>query len=716
MPAKPVRVPGVFKKPVPQKKFEKGYVKYIEHPQDKKFFIECFEQQDDTYVIRSNLTKDNVKRLNGILKWVKRNKKGPIKVVPIIFAAAVTAAVIIFFTVFANPLLGSALESALEAIFEGKSDVHNFRLSVLKFRVNIGGITVANRDAPMTNLFELGSTTISLKPEAVLRGKVYIEDISANDIKFGTARKTSGALPERPKKEKKKKEKAVNDGPPMIDFANFDAMALLNQEYDKLSTPKLYDEAIEAYNTILAKWEGQVDNAKKKAEELQKASQPLLSMNAASFNVRDVEAITKTVQDITTMVNTAQSAADDATKMISGIETDINMARQLEQNARNALNDDINHLKSYLDLGGGAAFSALEPFIRDMLSDTAEQYVDYGLRAMEALEKIKELSAASASKPKEEKPKKVKKIAFKGRDVPYPVVSYPQFYLGTFKSDITQGSWKGAFDLSDVSSDPNLTNKPVSLTVDVTEVSGSLRRQVSFNGKADFRNNPPEKFNAIVDGTGFPVSLGNQLSQAGINGFSGNAAFNVFLAGYGDGGVSGGGGVKLIDARLIDPKGTIAEAAAVAVQEAKTIDLGVQYIHHIGKNDEFKVTTNIADLIAQVLKRTAEAYAKKAMDDIEKALRDKINQYIDGKFVSKDELDLLFRSARGDKAALDQVKNSLTNKKNEFEQKIRGAADEAVQQAKEEATRQAEQAAKDALKGQTPSLPSLPSGGIKKLW
>ncbi|MDR0708890.1 MAG: hypothetical protein LBF77_02355, partial [Spirochaetaceae bacterium] len=94
-----------------------------------------------------------------------------------------------------------------------------------------------------------------------------------------------------------------------------------------------------------------------------------------------------------------------------------------------------------------------------------------------------------------------------------------------------------------------------------------------------------------------------------------------------------------------------------------------------------------------------------------------IAQYIDGKFVSKEDLDTLFRIARGDKSAVDQLKNSLENKKNEFERKIRSAASEAVDQAKEEARQQAEQAVQDVLRGktptlQTPSLPSLP-GGLK---
>jgi len=703
---KPAKAPGSLRKPIKEKRFEKHFIKYIEHPGDRQFFAACFDKKEDKYVIRNNLTKDDVKKLKDLLKWMKNNRKGAIKIVPLAFAGSVIAALVIFFTVFANPLLGRALEKGLETIFEAKSDVRNFRLSLFRFRIAIGSITVANRDSPMKNLFQMGRTEIRLKPEAVLRGKIYIEEIRADTIRFGTARTVSGALPAKPPKAKKEKPKS--DEPPLIDLQNFNAMALLEREYDKLKTPKLYDAAIAAYNETFTKWQGQADQTKERISELRTNVQPILNLNVN--NIRDIETVTRTVQDINAMVTSVQSATDDVTKMVNGVEADINNARQLEQNARTSLTDDINHLKSYLDLGSGAAFAALEPSIREILSDTAEQYVEYGLRALETFEKLK---AQSEAKPKTEKPKKEPKVVFKGRDVNFPLRAYPKFFLGILASDFTLDTWNWAFDLRDISSNPDLTGRPVSLALGLTESGGSLARAVNFKGSADFRTNPPERFNALLSGSGFPVKLGDQLNKVGINGFSGETAFSVNMSGRTDGGVSAGGDVKISQAQLIDPSGLLAQAVDTAIREVGRIDLGVQYIYHADQKDEFKLNTNIADLIAQALRRTAEAYAKKAMEEIEKALRDRIAQYIDGKFASKEDLDVLLKTVKGDKDAMDQMKNALNGKRTEFEQKFKGAADEALQQAKEEATNQAGQAARDLLQGQTPSAPSLPGGGLR---
>jgi len=684
--------PGALKKPIASKKLEKKYTKYIEHPGDRTFFTGCFDKQDDNYVIRNNLTKDDVKKLKDILKWIKTNKKSPIKFVPIAFAGVITAVIVIFFTVFANPLLASLLETALEAAFEAKADVSGFRLSIIDFVIKIDHITVANKNAPMTNLFEMGKAGIKMKPEAVLRGKIYIEEIRADTIQFGTPRKVSGALPGWTPKVKEKK--SLFDGPPLVDLQNFDAKALLNQEFDKLKTPKLYDEAITLYNDTLTKYQTQVDNVKKQVDDLKKSSQPILSINVN--NLKDINTIRSTIQDLNTMVSSVQSATNTATNLVNGLEKDINTARRLEQDARNAITTDINHLKSYIDLGSGAAFAAIEPYIHDILTDTAEQYLDYGLMALDAFQKI----SAQAKKPP--KPKKEKKVVFKGRDVIFPTKAYPTFYLGLLSTDCTVNYWNWDLKLNDISSDPDLTNKPITLKLGIKEVGGSLNRLVTFAGNADFRTNTQQRFGANINGTGFPVNIGNSFDKIGIKGLSGVSAVNFALNGYTDGGFSTNGAVNILNAGLLEPKGTIAEAAAMAVKEAGHIDLGIEYIHKIGQSDVFNIKTNIADLLMNAIKKIASAYVQKAMQEVERVLKEKINEYIGDRFVSKDQVDLLFKAAKGDKAAVDQLKTSLANKQKELENKIKALEDEAK--------KQGQQAAKDVLQGKTPTIqtPSLP--------
>jgi uncharacterized protein (TIGR03545 family) len=619
--------------------------------------------------------------------------KREIYYIPLAFAGFVTGCFIVFFTVFANPLLGRATEKALEGMFDARADVQNFRLNVFRFFVSIDRVAVADRDKPMTNLFEVEKPLISLNPAALLRGSIYINELSAASIRLGTPRTVSGALPAKPAKAKPERPKS--ETPPLIDLKNFDVMALFNREYEKLNTPRLYDEAIAAYNEMLEKYQGQAELTGTQNSQLQELSQPLLAINASAL--RDVQIITRTVQDTTALVNTVQVTAENVTQLLRGLEADIKLAQALEQSARTALTDDINRLKSYADIGSGAAFAALEPSIREILSDTGEKYLSYGIRVLEVLERLTaDKRALDLTEP-----------ARAGT-----VQVYPKFYLGRIASDFTLDNRNWVFDMRHISSDPDITGDPVTLALDFTEDGSAYQRQAGFRGKADFRANPgvvtqQERFSAVANGSGFPLALGDQLSAAGINGMTGLTSFSINLSGDSDGSASGSGDLRITQAQISRPTGTLAEAVDTAVRQAENITLNIQYAHWTDRGYEFKLTTNITNLIAGALRVAAEEYAIKAMDEIEKLLREYTAQYIDGRFASKDGVDALFRIMRGHMAAIDQLKNSLNTKKTELEQQVKAAAGQAARQVTDGLREQGQQV-QNVLLDNMPSLPRLP--------
>jgi len=688
----------MFRKPLKEKKFN-HLVKLLEQPEDQEFLRSCFDfeagnegKKNGLYTIKDDLGKDDLedetmKRLASLAKAIKVNKKGPVNILPIIVFAALIGGGIFFFTVILDPLLSRLLTQGLENVFEARCDVRGFHLGLLRFQIRINSLTVANRDQPMKNLFETGRLEIRLWPQAVLRGKIYIEEIRADSLQFGTARTVSGALPQYAARIAARKNKPP--APPLVDLANFDAQGLLDREWDKLATPKAYDKAIAAYTEAQTRWEGQYTSANATVKEIETQGRPLLATNIASLQTP--EAITKFVTEANAFIKTADAAREQVTSIVDGVQKDINTAQDLERTARSAVEADFDHLKSYLDFGSGSALEALEPSIREVLSDEAENYIMYGQRALETMEKIKALQAMiPKSQPKPEK------ITFKGRDVIFPTPAYPVFYLGEMASDFTLNSWNYAFDLRSVSSDPDISNRPTELNLGLTE-QGSAGRQARFAGSADFRSNAQTYFRAAVSGENFPVSLQNRLDQVGIGGFSGVTGFSFNVSGGRNKSVSTGGDIRVRDPRLSDPVGTIAEAVAEAVADFAVVELGIQYDHFADGDSKFALTSNLVELIKAALQRTAQRYLRQAQDAIEKALRDRIDQYLTGKWVSKEEVDQIFAAVKGDRAAIDSIKNTLEAKKNEAEQRLRGQVNQAVDQAKEEARTQAEDAAKKTL-------------------
>ena len=712
------KAPGFFKKFISPETLEKKYLKYIEVPVDKTFVSSCYEAREDGLHIRTDLDAGQVKRLKSLAAAIKKNRQGVVNFVPLAVAGILAAAVVIFFAIFANPLLQKAMETGLEAVFEARVNADHFRISLFRFEIAMNGLTIADRDHPMKNLIQFSAITIKLKPEAVMRGKIYVEELRADSIRFGTDRTVSGALPDKPPKQETPKEET--SFPVLIDLKNFDAMAILNQEYDKLQTPKLYDQAKDAYDAAVTRWTGEQEAAKARLAELQANAAPLLKINVNDYKTLDVATVQKikdTITEVNDLVTTVQAAQADVNRMVTGVQGDINTAVSLEQNAKNAFTADFNHLRSYLDLSSGAAQETLEPIVRSILTDTASTYLGYGERALEILDKVKALQAAlPASTPA---PKPVKKVKFSGRDVIFPVRQYPRFFLGTLATDVlTPSNWHWGFDLQGVSSDPDLSGVPTSLALSLTETGDGTNRSGAFKGQADFRSNAKERFNAQLSGGGFPVAV--NINQAGVGGFSGGASFKLNASGDTSGGFAAGGNVSLIQAKLTNPANTFAQAASDAIAQVKSVDLGINYEHVVSGKDSFSLTTNFADILKDALGRIVSQYRKQAEDALEKALRSKIDQYIDGKFISKDDLDTIFKAARGDKSAVDDLKNTLDKKKTELETKIKSAAQDAVKQAADEAKQQVQQqtqqAAQDVLQGKTPSvtvpsiqLPSIPN-------
>ena len=712
------KAPGFYKKTLSPEALEKKYLKYIEVPVDKTFVSSCYEQREDGLHIRTDLDADQVKHLKVLAKAIKKNRQGAVNFIPLVAVAVLVAAVVVFFAVFANPLLQKAMETGLETVFEARVNADHFRISLFKFEIAMNGLTIADRDHPMKNLIQFSTMRIKLKPAAVMRGKIYIEELRADSIRFGTDRTVSGALPDKPPKPEKPQEET--SFPALVDLKNFDAMALLNQEYDKLQTPKLYDQAKDAYDTAVTKWKGEQEAAIARIAELQSKAAPLLKINVNDYKTLDVntvEQIKTTITQVNDLVNTVQAAQGDVNRMVSGAQADINTAVSLEQSARNAFTADYNHLRSYLDLGSGAAQEVIEPIVRSVLTDTSATYLGYGERALEILDKVKalqaKLPASSASTPA---PRPVKKEKFRGRDVIFPVKQYPRFFLGVLATDVlTPSNWHWGFDLRGVSSDPDLSGVPTSLALSLAETGDGTNRSGAFSGTADFRSNAKERFNAQLSGGGFPVAV--SLNQAGIGGFSGGASFKVNTSGDTSRGFTAGGSISLIQAKLTNPTNTFTQAASDAIGQVKSVDLGVAYQHVVSGKDSFSLTTNFTDILKDALSRIVSQYRKQAEDALEKALRSKIDQYIDGKFISKDDLDTVFKAIRGDKSAVDDLKNTLDKKKTDLENKVKSAAQDAVKQAADEAKQQVQQqgqqAVQDVLQGKTPSVtapaPSLPS-------
>lgn len=96
---------------------------------------------------------------------------------------------------FLDGIVRRAIEAGGTAAVGAKVDVARAQVRVRGGEVRVRGLEVTDPDAPMRNLIEAEEIVVDLGLRAALEGKVVIDTMAARGLRFGTPRRTSGALP-----------------------------------------------------------------------------------------------------------------------------------------------------------------------------------------------------------------------------------------------------------------------------------------------------------------------------------------------------------------------------------------------------------------------------------------------------------------------------------------------------------------------------------------
>ncbi|MCL2374144.1 MAG: hypothetical protein FWC65_02765, partial [Treponema sp.] len=114
-------------------------------------------------------------------------------------------------------------------------------------------------------------------------------------------------------------------------------------------------------------------------------------------------------------------------------------------------------------------------------------------------------------------------------------------------------------------------------------------------------------------------------------------------------------------------------------------------------------------IFMDALRRIVSQYLRQAEEALERALRERIDQFLSGaSFIGREEMDLIFDAARGDQAAANALRGALDRKRDDLEDRLRSAAEDMAHAAAEAARQQAQQAVQGALEGIAPQAPALP--------
>jgi uncharacterized protein (TIGR03545 family) len=105
--------------------------------------------------------------------------------------------VVMLYLLFMNLLVARGVEHAGTAVVGARVNVASADVRLRDGVVALRGLQVTNPRQPMTNLFEADQIVLNLRMTPLLEKKLVIDTVAVRGLKFGTPRKTSGAVEQK---------------------------------------------------------------------------------------------------------------------------------------------------------------------------------------------------------------------------------------------------------------------------------------------------------------------------------------------------------------------------------------------------------------------------------------------------------------------------------------------------------------------------------------
>jgi uncharacterized protein (TIGR03545 family) len=514
----------------------------------------------------------------GEVSWVK---KGPVLAT---LGAFLLLWAFVFF--FFDAVLKRGLIAGGEAAAGAKIEIASVRSKWLKGTLEITGIAVADREAPMKNLVELSRIAFQLDIPAALRGKGVVREAALEGLRLGTARRTSGALRNPPPPSALTAAIMKQIAPAKSKAIEVKSNAVGEVDAAKLQGLKKLDEAKAKAKEIEDRWKGKADEAKAIEKEAKDIADSLKSIGGNDI-LKKAAAGADAQKRIKALI-----ARVDAQK--AQAQKDIAEAQALVKEADELRKKDLNGL---LAAAGLPTLDSQDLARRLLGAQTASRLAT----AMKWMRLAREKAAARKAATPPPPPRRA------GVDIEFPRAHvYPQYLLENARITGTlDGVTGGALDihgiLNGATSNPKLYGKPATLTLAGRSASGPT---VTLGGRLDQQNDP---VGVTVDFSGSGFSLaGTSLGDGEIGGAlsAGSAKVKGRLSSAGDEWT----GEVLVEATgvVLEPKVALAgTAGALASDALKSLTSFNVRVGISGREDDLKLafSSNAGEVVAAAMRK-----------------------------------------------------------------------------------------------------------------
>ncbi len=354
-----------------------------------------------------------------------------------------------FFALAFDPLLRWGLQSGGSSALGAKVEIGRLRTRFFPPSIELDRFSAADPGQPMSNMLEFSSARLRLQGRPLLERKIVVDQASLSGIAFGTARKSSGALPRRPQsKAAKMMGEWVQSSKAMPlrawTSAKSEAVERYQVKPEDLSSLRMSEELKKKWPSAFQAWQERIKavDAEGKAARLQELFEEAQKSKDAPARI----------QKAAELQRQAQQFRQEIGSLKKELEAQASQARADLDAVARAKASDIENLRGKLQLPSFDA-EALSAFL---LGEQASARI---LKALRLLETARRYMPAKSSPPKPTRSR--------GLTVEFPrEKSWPAFWL-------VRTGLSGSVDLgapldfsgeaADFSSNPPLVGRPATL-------------------------------------------------------------------------------------------------------------------------------------------------------------------------------------------------------------------------------------------------------------
>ena len=706
------KLPGLLKKSYTQKKFNSKILKKIYIPEDKKLIESLFSEKytkgkkELIRVPRENqFTKKELSQLKKISKSIKKNK-GRVKLVPFIAVAGLIAAIGITVTVFKNPVAKMGIRYAMQGIFGAKCDIGSVNVEIFGAQITVRNLAQANPDEPMKNLFQFDKLDLDFNLTQLLRARFNAQNLEIAGIAVNTDRKTSGALPVKPKSAKEKAEKNDSTGfyealkdktgksvegaknSVVEKLAEYNPETIMKNINENLQTKTVAKEVETDVKTMVESWKAKPAEIQQNVNSFRTSAEKLTKINAK--NLKNPNDIRNAISDIQNAMENGKKVKNDVDTTWASFEGDVKKVEEFKNKLENAVKADTEMVKNTLpDLSveGAKGFvtGTFDEFAYSMLG----KYYPYLKQAISYAGTMKS-SNSKDENAKKEAIKKAKKQARKeskryaGRNVYWRADRVPKLLI-----ENVHGSGGGdgkTLDLriTNISSDMDKVGKPIvakgvykmperthnaGLTIDARSTSSAALISGDYSGD------------------NFPISLdlAEKTGAAGVPSFSGTTSVKANLSADSDFSFKVGGNLAVTQVSLTSQPISTSEIAnriyANALSAVKSMNVKAQAAFSEKSGINLDITTDADKVIAEALKSAVQKELGNVQKEAEAKLKEKIVEYTGASNEQVAKFTEIATKLKDSKSATEELNKQLEAKKAELEKQLTSAAANAAKDA-----------------------------------